>query len=188
MVKAIIFDCFGVLTTDGWLPFKQQHFEGNDQLWQQATDLNKQFDSGLISYEDFARQIGDLAGVSAKEVLRAIEGNVANERLFEYIREELAPHYRLGILSNAGGNWLDRLFTPEQLQLFSATTLSYQTGFIKPDPRAYQAILDSLHAAAEECLFIDDQERYCTAAKEVGMQAVVYTSVEKLRSDLQKLL
>lgn len=188
MIQVIIFDCFGVLTTDGWLPFKQQHFEGNDALWREASDLNKQVDSGLISYEDFASRIGELAGVSAEEVLEAIESNVANERLFEYIRDELAPHYKLGILSNAGANWLDKLFSPEQLQLFSVTALSYQTGFIKPDPRAYQVILDKLNATPEECLFIDDQERYCTAAKEMGFQAVVYASVNQLRSDLEQIL
>jgi HAD superfamily hydrolase (TIGR01549 family) len=188
MIRAIIFDCFGVLTTDGWLPFKRKHFSHDRKLQAEATDLNKQVDAGLASYDDFVQAIAELANVPHEEAQTAIEDNVADEELFAYIAHELRPNYNLGMLSNAGANWLDKLFKPEQVQLFDAIALSYETGFVKPDPRAYQTVAERLVVAPEECVFIDDQERYCTAAKEQGMQAIVYTSLEQLKTDLPPLL
>jgi FMN phosphatase YigB (HAD superfamily) len=188
MIRAIIFDCFGVLTTDGWLPFKRKHFGHDPKLEAEATDLNKQVDAGLASYDDFLRSIAELAQVPDEEARRAVEDNVSDTALFDLIAHELRPHYKLGLLSNAGANWLDQLFTPDQVGLFDAVALSYQTGFVKPDPRAYQTIADRLGVEPDECIFIDDQERYCTAAREQGMQAIVYRSLEQLQAELSPLL
>ena len=37
--KAIIFDCFGVLAEDGWLPFKRKYIGDNLELMQTISDL-----------------------------------------------------------------------------------------------------------------------------------------------------
>lgn len=188
MVKAIIFDCFGVLTSDGWLPFKRKYFGHDKNLENQATDLNKQVDSGHADYNEFLEKVAELAHVPAKEARRAIEDNVADEELFAYIRKELKPRYKLGLLSNAGDNWLDELFSPEQVALFDAAALSYETGVVKPGKQAYAVIAERLGVQPEECVFIDDQERYCTAAREFGMQAVWYRGFEQMKQDLEPLL
>src|SRR5690348_2888052 len=62
MIKAIVFDCFGVLTSDGWLPFKKKYFGHDSALTEEATSLNKQVDAGLISYDDFVPAVAKLAG------------------------------------------------------------------------------------------------------------------------------
>lgn len=187
MIKAIIFDCFGVLTTDGWLPFKQRNFGDSGELFQQATDLNRQVDSGLIAYDDFLRGVAELAKVPYGEAKRQIEDNVPNEPLFEYIAH-LKSEYKIGFLSNAGDNWLDELFTPEQVRLFDAIALSFETGHVKPQPEAYTDIAAKLGMVPEECVLVDDQPRYCTAARELGMQAIDYTDFESLRTELDRVL
>ncbi|MDB5170940.1 MAG: HAD-superfamily hydrolase, subfamily variant 3 [Candidatus Saccharibacteria bacterium] len=188
MISAIVFDCFGVLTTDGWLPFKHKNFGQDQALLEQATDLNKQTNCGLLSYPDFMAQIAGLAGITAAEARRQIESNVANEPLFVYI-DELKQHYKIGLLSNAAANWLPDMFTPAQLASFDAIALSYETGFVKPDPRSYEIIAERLGVDMQECVLIDDQERYCTAAREAGMQAIWYRGdVDQTRSELNKLL
>lgn len=188
MIRAIVFDCFGVLTSDGWLPFKKKYFSHNPELDRQATDLNKQVDSGLADYTQFIQAIADLAGVSFEAARKAIEGNVPNDELLDYIAERLKPHYKIGLLSNAGANWLDRLFRPEQVGLLDATALSYETGNIKPSPEAYQAIVDRLGVEPEECVFVDDQEKYVTAAREFGMAAIWYRDFAQFKHDIEKLL
>ncbi len=188
MIQAIIFDCFGVLTTDGWLPFKQRHLGHDEALKAQATDLNKQVDAGLADYDDFIASVAVLAGISPHDARAQIEDNVANEALFSYIHTHLQPTYKVGLLSNAGANWLNQLFTPQQVSLFNAVSLSCDSGFVKPDARAYAEIANKLHVPAEACIFIDDQERYCTAAREAGMQAIVFTDTEQCLTDLSALL
>jgi len=187
MIKAIIFDCFGVLTTDGWLPFKYQHFGDKPDLFEQATDLSRQTDVGMIDFDDFLQGIGELAGVPAEEVRRIVTNNVANELLFQYIASRKSK-YKIGVLSNASANWLGELFSPDQNGLFDATALSCETGRIKPDERAYEIIAERLGCEPSECIMVDDQERYVTGAKDAGMKGVVYRDFEQCRAELDALL
>jgi putative hydrolase of the HAD superfamily len=188
MIRAVIFDCFGVLTYDGWLPFKKKHFgEGTDKATE-ASDLARQVNAGLLDYSAFTRRIADMAGISHEATQRAIHDNVPNEELFSYIRDRLKPQYQIGLLSNTGRDMLGTIFSDEEIGLFNAVALSYDTGFIKPDRRAYETIAERLGVPAEECVFIDDQERYCSAARDVGMQAVWYRDFDQMRDDLEALL
>jgi HAD superfamily hydrolase (TIGR01509 family) len=187
VITAIIFDCFGVLASDGWLPFKASHFEGNQALNLQATLLNKAVDSGQASYDEFVREVADMAGVSEDAARQQIEHNVPDEKLFEYI-SVLKQQYRIGLLSNAGDNWLDSIFTPGQVALFDAVVLSYEIGATKPDPRTYETIAKRLQVAPSECVFVDDQPRYLDGARQAGMQTILYTNADQFKQELPALL
>lgn len=187
-VKAVIFDCFGVLTRDGWLPFRDKHFAHNKELYEQATVSNQKVNAGLHSYEDFIRELSVMSGESVEDTRRSIENNPPNEALFAYIRDELKPHYKLGFLSNAGANWLDDIFQPWQVALFDEVLLSYEIGATKPAPIMYETIAQRLGVVPQECVFIDDQARFCTGARDVGMQAITYESTGQVTSDLERLL
>jgi putative hydrolase of the HAD superfamily len=121
-------------------------------------------------------------------VRKELDKNLPNEALFEYIETVLKPKYKVGMLSNAGADWLSELFTEDQLALFDATALSYETGITKPDTAAYQAIADTLDVGPAECVFVDDQERHCTGAREAGMQAILFKGFEQFKADLERLL
>jgi putative hydrolase of the HAD superfamily len=188
MIRAVIFDCFGVLAVEGWLPLKEKYFGNDREKFTRATNLMRQCDSGLLDYHDFMQAIATLAGISVDDVRLQIERNPPNAPLFAYIRTQLKPHYKIGLLSNAAANRLDELFTPEQQALFDAVALSFETGVPKPDPRAYAIIAGRLGVPPEACVFVDDQEHYCTAARNASMQAVVYHNFGQTKTALQKLL
>ncbi len=188
MATAIVFDCFGVLATDGWLPFRDGHFLEDKELFAQADRLNKEMDAGIISYPSFVAQIAALAGVSENVVDKHIDSNVPNAPLLSFIKNDLKPKYKIGMLSNAGANWLDKIFTKAQLAMFDARALSYEVGAIKPDPLTYQTIAKRLGVSTEDCIFIDDQVRYCIGAQEVGMKSVEYKGFDQMKKDLLSLL
>jgi HAD superfamily hydrolase (TIGR01509 family) len=188
VIKAVVFDCFGVLAVDAWLPFKERHFGDDSQKREQATALNKRANAGLIAYNDFLRGVADLANLPLQTARKEIEDNPANAPLFDYIRTKLKPRYKLGILSNASANWLGELFTPEQRALFDAVAISFELGFIKPDPRAFEVIAKQLDVLPSECVLVDDQERYGAGAHEVGMQFVLYRDFRQAVADLEKIL
>jgi len=188
MIKAIIFDCFGVLTTDGWLPFKHHHFGYEGPAFDQATELAHRAETRILSYDMFIARVAHMAHISADQAYHEIQRNVANKALFEYIEQELRPKYKLGILSNVADNQLPVLFGKDQLALFDATALSYEIGAIKPEPKAYEVAATRLGMLPEECVFIDDQVAYCEGARAVGMEAVAYKSVPDLKGRLSKLL
>jgi putative hydrolase of the HAD superfamily len=187
-IKAIIFDCFGVLATDGWLPFKQKHFAQSHKLLAQATELNRQHDQAQISHEDFTKQIAAMAGVSEATVNKQLHENVPNVELFAYIRQTLKPRYKIGLLSNASGNYIDEIFTAPQKAVFDAVALSFELGFIKPERRAYAVIAELLAVAPEACILIDDQERHCVGARQAGMQAIVFDDFQHMKQSLEALL
>lgn len=188
MIEAIIFDCFGVLAGDGWLPFKHKYFAHNPEIFKQATDLNKQVDAGLMTFDDFIGGVAEMAQMSKPAAYEEIERNPVDVGLFDYIAVRLKPNYKIGMLSNAGADWLSQLFTSNQRSMFDATCLSFETGIIKPNSRAYEIIAERLGVPEASCVFIDDQERYCQGAEEVGMQAIHYKDLEQLKVDLEAIL
>lgn len=188
MIQAVIFDCFGVLTTDGWLAFRERYLDADPPRLERGVASNKRVDAGLISYDDFIHEIADLAGVSIQQTLSVIEGRTVNEKLFTYIRDQLKPACKIGMLSNAADDWLDQLFEPWQNKLFDQTVLSYQVGVIKPDPLMYQTVAERLGVLPEECIFIDDQQRYVDGAVNVGMRGVHFTDTQQTMTAIEELL
>jgi putative hydrolase of the HAD superfamily len=89
------------------------------------------------------------------------------------------------ILSNMGDNVLDNMKREfDWLPRFDVLVWSYQLLMAKPDPAIYLHVLKELRVAPEEALFIDDKLVNIEAAHALGMQAIQFTNVEKLREDL----
>jgi len=55
---------------------------------------------------------------------------------------------------------------------------------VKPDPAIYRLTLDQLGTSAEETLFIDDRPVNVEAAVALGMPAIEFSTVERLREEL----
>lgn len=187
MVKAIIFDCFGVLATEAWLPFKAKHFAHDPELLEQANSLSRQANGGAIGYDDFMRRIAGLAGITPAEAISAIVRNVPDEQLFAYIRE-LKQDYKIGFLSNVAGNRLSQIFTADQLGLFDAVALSFENGFVKPDEEAFKYAAKQLGVDTRSCVLIDDQQRNVDGARAAGMAAILYHGAAQLRRQLDPIL
>jgi HAD superfamily hydrolase (TIGR01509 family) len=188
MIKAIIFDCFGVLTTEGWQVFKQTHFSNDETKLQEALKLNQLADEGKIDHKQLLPMIADIAGISTEQAHREIDNNKTNIHLIQYIDQMLKGRYKIGMLSNVSDDWLLKMFSSEQLALFDVVALSYDIGHTKPHPRAYLYISDKLGVETAECVFIDDLLHNVEGARRVGMQAVHYTELTELKKELEQLL
>lgn len=188
MTKAIIFDLYGVLAINGWHAFKEFHFSDRPEVWTQVFELGKMVDAGLRSYDDLVRFTAEQTGQPPAIVRHQLEHTVANKPLLEYIRGELKSQYKIGILSNAGTNVVEHIFSPEEQDLFDAVVLSHHVGLTKPHVQMYETVAARLDAELADCLFIDDQERHVTGARDAGMQAFVYTDLAELRQKISNLL
>jgi FMN phosphatase YigB (HAD superfamily) len=188
MITTIIFDCFGVLTTDGWLPLKRELFGNEGESYEAATELNRQFNAGSLNYAGFTAKIASLSGMDEVDVRSRLETNIPNEPLLAYIENQLAGTYKIGMLSNAGTDRPKHLFTEAQIKLFDAIALSHETGFNKPELGAYQIIAKRLESPPKECLFIDDQPSFCHGAGEAGMRTLCFDDETTLIKRLQELL
>ena len=70
------------------------------------------------------------------------------------------------------------------IQIFSAIKL----GISKKDPRAYKNITENINLSPHEVLFIDDTKENITAAKEAGLNVILYTDNKQLFLDLNNYL
>lgn len=187
-VKAIIFDCFGVIVTDTFVAFREAQFGDDPGKMQQAIDAAHAVDLGMISKPEFLQIIADMSGMAVKDVFEMLEnGSVLDRRLLDTIKT-LRPTYKVGMLSNISPHRLEDFLSADDKALFDGLSLSYATGFVKPDLRAYQAAAEQLGVSSGECVFIDDQERNVTAAREVGMHGIHYKNFAQFERELKKLL
>ena len=187
MIKAIIFDCFGVLVGEGWKAFRNEHFGKTGEMHDWANSQMQKVSRGEMSHEAIAELMHQKIGVLPGDFLQVLHTNPTNVALLEYI-EEIKPRYKIGFLSNVGKNRLSELFTDHQLSLFDEMTLSYELGASKPDPVTYEYTADKLGVQLEECMFVDDTRSYCEGAEAVGMTAILYRDFDTFKMEMDKLV
>jgi len=184
LIKAIIFDCFGVLAEDGWIPLKRKYVGDNEQLAQEIADLGKQNEYGFIDNESHLHKMAGLMKVDANILREGLGKRVPNEDLFDFITSKLKPKYKIGLMTNANYDVLNDLFTPEQASIFDASVMSYESRMIKPDKRMFELMAERLGVTMEECLFVDDLDKYTVVAEEYGMKAVCYKTLEQAKAEI----
>ena len=186
-ITAIIFDCFGVLVSEGWLPFKHKYFDSDPEKFEQATNMQKRADAGLTDHEGFVKSVAELAGIDPVTAHREIDNTVTDASLLDYIAT-LKPNYKIGFISNASQSWISEFFTSEQAALFDAIDISSETGLLKPDPRAFEHIAEALDTPIEQCIIIDDQVGYCEGARAAGMKSITYVGLDHLKKELHTII
>lgn len=187
MIKAIIFDCFGVIRIDAFDAVYQSF--GGDIIADHEFIMDTLYaaNSGRISSSSDV--FGPHLGVEPDVWRKAIEkGSTLNEELLGYILE-LRKTYKVGLLSNIGGGGFERMFDEGFLQkYFDVSVASGDIGYAKPEAEAYEYTADKLGVRIDECVFIDDRQPYVDGALHVGMKALLFESNKKLQQDLAQIL
>jgi len=65
------------------------------------------------------------------------------------------------------------------------TFVSCRMELRKPDPAVYSHVLRELGADPDRCIFVDDRELNCEAAREAGIHAIRFEGAAKLRGALE---
>lgn len=187
MIRAIIFDFFGVLATEGVTGFKNEYIEEPDKR-SKIDSLVNRLNMAEISFNDFIEKLAAISGRNMDDIRSDLDTNKPNSLLLKYIRKELKPKYKIGMISNAGGDYIYDILPGEDIDLFDNVVLSYKFGKPKPHPDIYIESLKNLGVQADETVFIDDIRRYCEAAKKIGMKFVWYQDFQQMKSELEKIL
>lgn len=186
-IKAVIFDCFGVLI----LPGRTLLYQAYPQFTTQISDLEHQSDYGMISRQQFNDSIAELTGLASEEIKsRYYDVNMRNKSAIDWVRElKSSGKYKIGLLSNVGYGWLDDfLLETEQADLFDEVVLSSDIGILKPEPRIFEFMAEKLGVKPDECIMIDDLVSNINGANRTGMQGVVFISTEQAKVELNGLL
>jgi len=177
----------GTLTWRG--PFAPE----TDPLWCAMQD-------GRISERNYwatrTREVGRLIGEEwdametlVKKARAADPEAIVRPEADRAVRAAHAAGIRLAILSNEldlfyGADFRARL---PLLELFETIVDATHTKMLKPDPRAYEAVLEALDLPPSACVFVDDQRRNIDGALAVGLGAVPFDVRHPKRSYAEAL-
>lgn len=112
-----------------------------------------------------------------------------NEPMIELMRELKVSGKRMAMLTNNVQEWepLWRTMLPVD-EIFELVIDSGYVGYRKPEPQIYEITLERLRLPAEACLFVDDLEVNCDAARELGFTAVQYKDADQAIADVRAAL
>ncbi len=101
------------------------------------------------------------------------------------VLKKLKKKYKLGLLTN-NNSWLEEIDKKYKFsKYFDVIVNSYDVKTIKPNKKIYYIILEKLQLDPEECIFIDDQKENVKAAREIGMNAIIYRNAGHLLKQLR---
>jgi epoxide hydrolase-like predicted phosphatase len=188
VIKGVIFDCFGVLVTSSYEPFKADYLHNDPELIKKFMQVENRSSRGEISLEQAEIEFAEIAGISFQETSEFLQDNPRNDLLLRYISQELKGDYKISMLSNIADDRIHELFTENDIELFDDMVLSYQVGLAKPDKQIYILAAERIGLAPDECVFIDDNSYYCEGARSAGLNAVLYDNFKQMKSELEKIL
>lgn len=187
MIKAIIFDCFGVLYVHRGREFTNTHVPA--ELMQEVRDLDTRSNLGMLDQADYEKAIAELTQMPVQQVHDGlISGFGRNEHLVAYI-QQLRKTHKVGLLSNIGKNDMVNYFSDTELaQFFDSVVLSSDIGKMKPNAEAFYAACDSLGVQPQEAVMVDDNADNVTGAELAGLLAVRYEGYAHTIEHLNALL
>jgi len=117
------------------------------------------------------------------------DGLFPNEEMIAFMASLRAEGYRMALLTNNVREWELRWRAMAPIdEIFELVVDSAFVGVRKPDPEIYELTLTGLGVPAGECLFVDDIEVNCEAARAAGMSAVVFRDTEQAIAEVRALL
>ena len=194
MIKAIIFDAGGVIVESSALidlflsifkPKNKEEFIKQVNL--QAIPLCK----GEMSEKDYWKEIGKVVELNNNfpedlwttqyEKFTHLDKEVLNLII------NLRKHYKTALISNTIEphriiNEKRGLFKP-----FDVVILSHQVKMAKDNSDIFLLAVNKLNVKPEECIFIDDIQKFVDTAESFGMKGILFKSAEQLKKDLLKL-
>jgi len=190
MIKAIIFDVGGVYMEGSSVDFINRSYKilGIEKTIASSNGVvfDENYNKGLISHEDCFRKFFNVP--VSEDQMRKIEDVwtttwAPTEEMLTLVKS-LKKKYTLAILSNSDLLNSTKYTERGWYSYFNPIILSHELGIIKPDIRIYEVALAKLRIPSNQCVFIDDQEKVLIPARELGMETILFKSIDQLKEEL----
>ncbi len=197
-IRAVVFDIGGVLQITPSLGVIGK-WEGrlglaHGQLVDKLGDVMAAGEIGAMTEEQVHRRVAAILGLDSAQ-LDAFMADIWAEYLgalntgLAAYATGLRPRYRTALLSNS---FVGARRKEQECYGFSDLTdliiYSHEVGLAKPDPRIYELTCDRLQVRAEETVFVDDLPVNVEAAREIGLQTVLYVGNAQAIADINALI
>lgn len=197
-IKNIIFDFGGVvldidpqLTVD---EFVKLGFTDFDKLTtpEFTEEIIGKFERGILTPEVFRTKLKtffnlDITDQQLDYAWNSLLYDIPKERI--EILEQVKNNYQIILLSNSNEIHYDLFVRDLQLRfgyrefddLFHKSYFSFDTHLLKPNPEAYEFIINQHGLIPANTLFLDDKAENIEAAKKLGLKTYLLTKPERIR-------
>ena len=194
-IKGILFDLGGVLVEwDGITPLvnltnSKITPEQARRFWLESLWV-KRFETGQCSDHDFSTGVIHDLGLDLTPVEFIREFSSWDRGPFieaPEILNRLRENFNLYCLSNNNRIHWNHPGLQVLLSYFLKTFVSFETGYMKPDPRAFKWALSRIPEKPGQILFIDDNQECVETAAELGLIARQANGLPGVRMVLSEL-
>jgi HAD superfamily hydrolase (TIGR01509 family) len=155
----------------------------NDSHWQD-------WQEGRMTPRDWHQHLSDRLGfrLSLEQFASAWNSALGPDPLLdENLFAELAPRYRLVLLSNTDPLHMAHLESAFRFpRHFPARVYSCTVGASKPDAAIYQHAIREAQALPDQIVYVDDVADYVEAGRRAGMQGILFESPRQLLAELRR--
>lgn len=190
MITTVLFDLDGVIRhfdPEVATRAEQRHGLAAGVIGRSAFDgsLIGEVVTGRMSRAEWVERIGDAIGSGdAAREWASQQGRI--DPALPALAEELAEcGLRTAILTNGTDTIPAEAAALGLAEMFAPIFNTADLGHAKPDPRAFELVLDALGCEAESVFFTDDSAGNVAAAAALGFAAHVFDGVEGLRAALR---
>lgn len=197
MIKAVLFDFDGVLTTDATGSqsicnyicketgvdkelFKSEYRKYNDGLLY-----------GKLKHEDIWDKVCDGIGKKISiDILKASFINTPiNYEMLDLVKEIKARAYKTAMVTDNKADRIEKIANYFNMNsIFDAIVVSANIGSGKDSKEIFLQTIEKLEVDAAECVFIDNQKKNLIIPKELGMETIFYNHIKKNTGEvLEKL-
>ncbi len=150
-----------------------------------------ELDKGTVDYNENIENVVRRVPARLEDTVRSFfrgwpEHIIPIRQTADFIRELKDRKIPIYLLSNAPtyfAEWAQRIDT---LRLFDGIVFSAPLKMAKPEPEIYQYLFRTYDLKPEECFFIDDLEKNIRAAKEAGMDGIIFTgSIDEVKEKIE---
>jgi putative hydrolase of the HAD superfamily len=205
-IEAVLWDFGGVILSSPFESFNK---------YEEANGLPKDFIRGLNAtnpdtnaWAKMERSEVDLAGFCELFEAEAVAagGKLVGADVLAMLRGELRPQmvraqerikeagFRQALLTNnfssedEGGSGFSRPELAHAMDVYDAVIESSKAGVRKPDPAAYQLVLDTMGLPAEAFVYLDDLGINLKPARALGMTTIKVIDPDDALAELSKIL
>ncbi|MCY1233318.1 Alpha-D-glucose-1-phosphate phosphatase YihX [compost metagenome] len=180
MVNTIIFDFGDIFINLDFNAMENAMKSLGLKEWNEDLDkLNYKFEKGKIKEEDFLKGIQNyIPKASLEQIKNAWSKVLLDFPLYrlEFL-QKLSHNYQLFLLSNTDAihveqfeNMVGESFSRDFYQCFEKVYFSFEIGQRKPEPEAFNYIINKHELSPKRTLFVDDRKTNTDVAESLGFQ------------------
>ena len=194
-IESVIFDWGGVLIDDPRPELLRYCSEAFGVPLEDYTPVHDsfldEFHRGKISEERFWQQITGKLGKPMPparsqwyEAFRS--AYVPKQEMFRLASSLHGKGYKTALLSNTELPAV-RFFHEQGYNMFDLLVFSCVERVMKPERRIYEITLERLGSKAGQAVFIDDRQDYIRGAEDVGLNTILFQSIDQVKCELVEL-